>query len=75
MQYRAQHFLLSPVEPKLFYSFATFKTGRRVYFCLRSLLNPVCSAQKGFQKPGVGWPEDQEEDALLLLAAKAQGGG
>lgn len=31
--------------------------------------------QKDFQKCGVGWPEDQEEDALLLLAAKAQGGG
>lgn len=26
--------------------------------------------QNDFQKPGVGWPEDQEEDALLLLAAK-----
>lgn len=31
--------------------------------------------QKDFQRPRVGWPGDQEGDALLLLAAKAQGGG
>lgn len=29
--------------------------------------------QKDFQKPGVGWPEDQEEDALG--GGKALGGG
>lgn len=31
--------------------------------------------QKDFQKPAVGWPGDQEEGDLLLLAAKAQEGG